>query len=266
MLKLLKLIFISALIMTPQFLIAEDKQESLTHQEAITKIMNLSGLDVQVPQISEDIISGQNEFVEKYPQEMRAKIIEILSLSFDKNIMLQSVKDEISKSVSLEESKAVLEWYQSDIGKEITKAEEMAINTIDVELLSQKKDELFKDKERVDLCKEIEKKAYVIDTLVNTQIDIMKSSLKISQPQTDDNSLEKYFATLRKEVKSSIEEATILSLIKSYESIDSDKLKKYIDFLSKPTTNTLIISGNRGISKAILDGTNKMIEEIMKLK
>ena len=259
MFKLFKLVLLSILL-TPQFTVADAK---LTHSEAISNLMTLSGLAVQVPQISNSLIISFDPFVYKSPKEIKSKLSRAISASFDKKIMLSIINDEVAKNVSLKDSLSMLEWYKSDIGKEITKAEEIATNEVNVEELFTQKAELMNDKERVALCTQIEEKSHIIDFLVDSQIEVMKSTLAITQPTKNNKSQDEYFDTLKVEVKKSIKEQTILSLLKSYESIETEKMRKYAKFLSQPATERFITSGYRGVGKAIIGGTNELLTAIM---
>ncbi len=251
------------LTLTPPLLMADASQGVLTHDSAISKIMRLSGIDAKITTISQELITSFDPYIQQYSKAKAMKISISVLEAFDKDTMSKTIKDEISKNISLEGTLPIMRWYQSDIGKEIINIEKRATTNQNVEALSTQKERLLKSKERVYLCIEIEKQAHIINSLVNTQIEIMKSSLKVSQPKLDNKTVDSYFATMRTTVKSAIEEPTILSLLKAYENIDVEKMKKYIAFLSRPTTQKLLISSNVGISKAVDNGTN-MISKVVK--
>ena len=254
------------LTLTPQLLMADATQGVLTHDSAISKIMSLSGIDAKIPTISQELITSFDPYIQQYSKAKAMKMSISVLEAFDKDTMIKTIKDEISKNISLEDTLPIMRWYQSDIGREITKIEKKATNDQNVDALFAKKETLLKSKERVYLCIEIEKQAHIIDTLVNTQIEIMKSSLKVSQPKLDDKTVDSYFATMRTTVKGAIEETTILSLLKAYENVDIEKMKKYVAFLSRPTTQKLLISGNAGISKAVDNGTNMIVKVVKEIK
>lgn len=261
------LLLSTLLLLTPQFVMADAKPEILTHEKAISKIMELSGLSARIPEISKDVISSFNPYIQHYSKAKATKVSISVLEAFDKDVMHKSIKDEIAQNLSLEDALPIMSWYQSDIGREITRIEKIATNDQDVEALYAKKDKLFQNKERVSLSKEIERQAHIIDTLVNTQIEVMKSSLKVSQPTLDSKTINGYFDNMKKQVKGAIEEPTIISLLKAYESVDVEKMKLYIKFLSRATTQKFILSGNRGISNAIDRGTNivsKMVSSFPK--
>ncbi|MFK5976213.1 MAG: hypothetical protein QM493_06870 [Sulfurovum sp.] len=255
------------LLLTPQLLMADaTPQGVLTHDSAIAKIMKLSGIDAKIPTLSQELITSFDPYIQQYSKAKAMKMTISVLEAFDKDTMIKTIRNEISQNISLEETLPIMRWYQSDIGREITKIEKKATNDQNVDALFAKKERLLKSKERVYLCIEIEKQAHIIDTLVNTQIEIMKSSLKVSQPKLDDKTVDSYFTTMRTTVKSAIEEPTILSLLKAYENIDVEKMKKYIAFLSRPTTQKLLISANTGISKAVDNGTNMIAKVVKEIK
>ena len=271
MFKLFKLILISSLVMiTPSSLMADatvsdTKSTNITHQEAIDNLMNLSGLSGQIPELSSGLINSFVPYLTKMRQDIRVELSNVINKSFGKEVMLQTIRDEVSKSVSLEDTLNMLNWYNSDVGKEITKAEDRAMAEVDVEGLMSQKDALFKDKQRVALCTQIEEQAQITDFLVDTQIEVIKATQKVTQPSSDSKAQDDYFDALKKEVKKSIKEQTILSLLKSYESIETDKMKRYLEFLRKETTKNFLVSGYGGIQKAILNGTNRVLKEAINL-
>jgi len=274
MFKPFKLILLSSLVvMTPSILmadatvkVAQTKSTNITHQEAIDNLMSLSGLSVQVAELSDTLINAFVPFLNKLRQDIRVNLSTAVSKSFDKDVMFTTIRDEVAKSVSLEDALNMLNWYKSDIGKEITKAEERAMAEVDVEGLMSKRDELFKDKQRVALCTQIEEQAKITDFLVDTQIEVIKATQKVTQPSSHSKAQDDYFEALKKEVKKSIKEQTVLSLIKSYESIDTDKMKTYLEFLSKSTTDTFMVSSYAGLKKAIVNGTNGVLKEAKAIK
>jgi hypothetical protein len=240
--------------------------KELTREEAIEKILDMSGLDVQVPQIADSIMLQFNEYLKRAPEDMRSKISDIVTLAFDGDAMLETVKKEVSKKVSLEEAKKMLEWYVTDTAMEITKIEEDPIESAGYRDMLEQKEELLSNVSRTELCKKIDKAAHVTESALNMQIGIMRSMAKVAQPDMDEGKLREILDKQRTEMEDSTRDMYVLTMLYTYKDLDEKELRAYIDFLGKSTTQSFINSANSGISKAMVEGTDKMVKGFMELK
>lgn len=237
-----------------------------TREDKIGRILDLSGLDVQIPQIADMIMVQFDALIKQIPEELRGKASDVITLSFDGDTMLEIVKNEVSQKVSLNEADKLLEWYTSETASEITRVEETAVEAADYQEMLTRKKELFADKARVELCKKIDKAAHVTEAAVQMQMDMMRSMIKLTQKDMPKEKVEELLEQQKAQMEEGMREMQILSMLYAYQGLEEKKLRAYIDFLSKSTTQSLITSANMGISKAMLDGTDKMIKGFMGLR
>lgn len=238
----------------------------LTHEEAIEEIMDLSGLNDQVPQIADSVIMTFMQEQNKFPEEIRADVMKTITLAFNGDSMRQTVKNEVAQKVSLEESKSLLKWYRSILGMQISNLEKTPPEPEDYQVMLEQAKTLTADKERLALCQKIDKAAHLTEYSLNIQMGIMRSTLKLMQPNADETRLDNYLKETRQNMQKQMEQIQILSLLYTYRELDSEALSKYADFLSKDTSQAFLNSANVGIQKAILSSTDNMLNELVKLR
>jgi len=236
-----------------------------TREDKIGRILELSGLAVQVPQAADMFTMQLEAVIVRLPEELRGKASDVITLAFDEGTMLEIVKNEVSQKVSLSEADKLLEWYTSEAASEITKIEETSIEPAGYQEMIAQKKELFANKVRAELCKKMDKEGHMTEAVLQTQLDIMRSMLKLTQKDLPEGRVEELLEQKKVEMENAVREQTLLFALYVYKDVEEKKLRAYIDFLSKSTTQSFITSANAGISKAILDGTDKMIKGFMSL-
>ena len=266
---LIKTVLFSLTMVVPCAIQADVPTEKteLSQKKAINMIMEYSGLDEQIPQISQGIVSSFTQFQERIPQEVKGKFYNIILLSFDENDMYQVVRKEVEKNVSLNEAKDMLPWYKSVIGMEITDIEKSSgHNPSERQMMMEQKEELFSNKNRLELIEKIDKQYHGTEFALDVQIAVMRSSLKTMKSEIPEKKLEEYLSEMREKMKPSMHEMSLLSMLYSYKDIEEDDLRKYINFLEKTTTQSFLKSVNKGMLDAIILSTDKMMSEMLKLK
>ena len=240
--------------------------KELSREEMVAKIMDLSGLDVQIPNIADTLNNQSSAMLAKLPDNIRTEMSNLIAVSFDGDTMLDIVKQEVSKSVSTDEAKEMLKWYGTDLGIEITKIEENDFDQEENKLIYEQKDELLSNHLRASLCEELDKAAHTTESALDLQISLMKAMLKMSGQDIQSSKSKKYIEDNKKAMEENIRKRTTLSSLYVYKDLDDEEIEKYIDFLNEGTTQGFIKAANKGISAAIMDGTSKFITGVQALK
>lgn len=242
------------------------QMDELNKQEMISRIMDLSGLDVQIPQIADMLNSELVTAMSSLPENVAAEMSDLIAISFDGDSMLATVKDEVSKSVSENELEDMLKWYSTDLGIQITKIEEQQQDAEELKLMQEQKKELFDNHLRVSLFEELDKASHITESSIDLQISMMKAMFKMMGKDEQSQEAKEYIKKNKKMMEETTQKSTLLSFLYTYRDLDDDEVDLYIDFLNKGTTQSFIKAVNRGTNKAILDGTNQFIKGILKLK
>ena len=240
--------------------------QELSREEMVAKIMDLSGLDVQVPGIADALSNQSSAMLAKLPDTIRTEMSNLITISFDGDTMLNIVKKEVSKSVSTDEAKEMLKWYGTDLGIEITKLEENDVDQEERKLMYEQKDELLDNHLRASLCEELDKASHITESSLELQISLMKAMLKMSGQDIKNPKVQKYIEDNKKQLEENIKKRTTLSLLYTYKDLDDEEIEKYIDFLNEGTTQGFIKAVNKGITTAIMDGTEKFMAGVRALK
>ena len=240
--------------------------QELSREEMVAKIMDLSGLDVQVPNIADTLNGQSSAMLAKLPDNIRTEMSNLITISFDGDTMLDIVKQEVSKSISPDEAKEMLKWYGTDLGIEITKIEENDFDQEENKLMYEQKDELLSNHLRTSLCEELDKASHMTESALDLQISLMKAMLKMSGQDIKSSKVQKYIEDNKKQLEENIKKRTTLSSLYVYKDLDDEEIEKYIDFLNEGTTQGFIKAANKGISNAIMSGTEKFMSGVQAIK
>ena len=117
-----KLLLLIIFVFTSPFSFAQVSDDS------INKLMDLSGLTIQIGQFPELVKVGMEQAKQHGTQIPEVEYNAIL-LSIEKSLLpteiLAEIRGELKKSISESQANEMLVWYESDLGKKITLAEEI---------------------------------------------------------------------------------------------------------------------------------------------
>lgn len=267
MVILFKTLLLSLFIaLLPQTIFADEISElqELTHEEIIDKIMNLSGLNMQIPQYAENITNAVDfkEYIATLPEANQTKVKEVIALAFDGNTMLETVRDEIAKKISLDDGKDMLRWYLSDEGIEMTAREERHKEKEDWDEIHGTKEDPKPDANRLKLYKNLLKAIHFTKHTTNRRIALTNIIMQIVHSDMTNNEIKRHLQREKRKIRREIEETAILSMIYNLEDASDEILKKYLNFLKKPSTQAYHKGTNSGLIKAISSATKKILLEL----
>jgi len=232
--------------------------------ESLNKILDLSGLTMQVNQFPGLIKVGMEQAKQQGVPISDAEY-SLMVTSADKSILpskiLGEIKKSLKQSINEEEAKKLLAWYESDLGKEITKAEEKASTPNAYQQMMQAAPSLLENSERVDFAKRLDALMGATDMSMDIQeysgIAVYTVMMTVMQPETPVN-IEPFKAQMdavNVQTRTAIEQMVIVSYVYSYQNIETGKLNKYENFLTETATikfnKTVIESMNKGIELSV---------------
>jgi hypothetical protein len=230
----------------------------------LDELLILSGITEQISQLPSMIKAGMTQ-AHKQSKVMPEKKYKELVNSVDTYILASEIilvlKNELQKSITDKEIQELLVWYKSDIGKKITKAEELASTPTAYKAMIQSKELLLKDSKRVVFSQKLDKligaTQLAIELQLYTAVTTTSAMLSIIEPDVPLD-IKRIHAQLFPRIMQSydtIQELVILSFVYAYKDISIEDLNTYMLFLNQKNTikmNTILLEAmNKGVQKSI---------------
>jgi hypothetical protein len=229
--------------------------------ESLDRILVLSGLTKQFDQLPGIFKASMNQAKQKgtpIPEALYDSIGKSMVDSFLPSKIIGRIRGSLRKSITEEDAKQLLVWYESDLGKEITSAEISASTPEAHQQLMQNSHTLLANSERVNFAKRIDELIGSTDMLVGIQkytgIAVNSAIMTAMHPESHlkIESLMAQMDASSANKRAEIEQKVTILYLYSYQKIGTDKLKKYEAFLNQPSTMKL--------NKVIIKSMNKGFE------
>ena len=247
--------------------------------KSIDKLLNLSGTTKQVEQLPDLISSG---FIEGFSEvttvteEDKILLTDAIAQSFNSSIFLNQIQLIVEKNISKNEMKTLLSWYESDLGKLITKAEIKASTDEAYKEIMQSINDLMKNTKRLEMAVRVEKLLNDSDKLVRLQkkigLSVYLGIMQLLDPEAPSSDLEEFkaeLANMEGMLQAGIKQMIYATFIYSYQGINDSDLGKYEKFLNTETYqsfNDATINGlENGFDVVISLFTTKLAKIIKKI-
>jgi hypothetical protein len=163
---LLKVLVVAVALIPMQVSAAELTRDSLD------KLMVLSGITKQIAEIPGMVWTGFNQARKQGSLVGDAEAEEVKSTilkAFQSAYIVGAIGAEIKKSVTETDAEEMLGWYESDLGRKITKAEEQASTPAGYEEMLRNARSLLADQQRVGYAREIDSLTNVTEMMMQLQ-------------------------------------------------------------------------------------------------
>ncbi len=238
---------------------------------SLDKLMEVSGLREQMAEIPGMILAGveqsSNQGTE-IPESMLARLYRSIDESFAPEEVLHFVKQELKKSITEEQLTGLLQWYESETGKRIVKAEIDASSPAAYMEMNRIGKSLFENEQRVIMAQTIATQAkstdLVMELQLNTAIAVYAAITMALKPdeKVDLEAFRQQMTSQDELMRDNIEQFVILTLLYSYKDIDAASMEKYLQFLSKADTVQFNDSVNAGLIKGLNNAIAKMAQSL----
>ncbi|SFV71194.1 Mlr1501 protein [hydrothermal vent metagenome] len=232
--------------------------------KSLDELLVLSGITEQFSQFPDMIKMGMTEAQKNTTAISETKHKALLE-SVDKYILvsdiIENIRNALEISMTEKEIQELLTWYKSNLGKKITKAEEMASTLEGYQNMMASGELLLKDTKRVLLAKKLDTligaTTLTIELQLYTAITTTTAILSIIEPNVplDIKKIESQLYPRIMESHGKIEEMVILSFVYAYKDISFENLNTYINFSSQKTSmkmNGIVFQAlNKGFQKSI---------------
>ncbi len=243
--------------------------------EAVEKILALSGLPEQMAELSGMVLNGieQSEARAATIQEnVLAALYRAIDDAYTAENILAPVKAELKKNLNKTDADVLLQWYESELGRAITQAEIDASSPAAYMEMTRQGNALFEDESRVILAQSIAGLTQAVDMVMELQTNTGTAIYAaITQGQNPDQTvdLDGFRASLESQeeiMRDNVEQFVVLTLLYTYREFSLDDQKTYLGHLDKEETrrfNQAVLSGlETGMSQSIiqmLDNVNRIL-------
>jgi hypothetical protein len=238
---------------------------------SLDKLMEVSGLREQMAEIPGMILTGVEQASSQgteIPEAMLARLYRSIDESFAPEEVLLFVKQELKKSISEEQVAGLMQWYESETGKRIVKAEIDASSPAAYMEMNRIGKSLFENEQRVIMAQTIANQAkstdLVMDLQLNTAIAVYAAVSMALMPgeKVDIEAFRQQMTSQDELMRDNIEQFVILTLLYSYKDIDPASMEKYLQFLGKEDTVQFNDSVNVGLSQGLNIAITKMAQSL----
>jgi hypothetical protein len=209
----------------------------------VTRLLNDSGITRQVGELPGAIKMGMQQGMQQAPG-LPVQKQQMMLQSVDANILpadiLTVVRSTLKSTLTDEEAEALLQWYESKTGKQVTAAEEQAATPEAYMQMQQQAQQLAADAPRVAYAQKIDKLTGATDMAIELQVQTglaaYSGMMTVLQPNKPLN-IEQYKAqqsAQMTQMRPMMEQMVALAGVYAHRSIEMEKLEQYAGFLSKP--------------------------------
>ena len=240
--------------------------------KTIDKLISLSGLSKQLEQLPGTVRAGIMQARQQgmsIPDAQFTEMADIVSNSFAPPFMLKAIHSEIKSNVTASDSKQLIEWYESKIGKRITQTEENASTPDAYKKMLTEAKSLLANENQMAIARRVEKAINSVDMAMQMQenagIAVYTAIVTAANPgkQVDVEPFRAQLTSQRQQIRARMEQLILLSLVYSYKDVDVDTMNKYIAFLESPKTQKFNASVMKGMSEAIKLSTELMAQSLV---
>lgn len=232
--------------------------------ESINKLLVLSGLTVQFEQFPGLVKAGMAQAKQQgtpIPEAEYNSMVNSVDESFIPSEIIEQTRVNIKKTINEKEAEKLLAWYESDLGAEITRAEESASTPEAYQEMMHSAQSLLSNSEQVEFAHRLDSLLGATDMTMEIQkysgIAVYSAIMTAMQPglPIDMEPLKSQMDATSDQTRVAVQQMVTLSFVYAYRNIESEKLIKYENFLNNATTmkfNKVIMNSmNKGFESSV---------------
>lgn len=236
----------------------------------IDKLMALSGINKQVASFPDQVKAGflQGASQGGIGEERVSRILESADNTIMPATILSEMRSSLAASLNDEETATLLKWYESDIGRRVTAAEEAASTPEAYEKMMKNAQMLMENDKRVQMAMRIDELVggtkMGMEMQESSSVAIYSAMMAAMEPgkPVDLEAYKKEMEKIEPQMREQMQSLVIVSFLYTYQPIGDDDMAKYEAFLSRPTTkkfNDSALSGlARGFDKVVKDWAGEL--------
>lgn len=250
----MKLLSFISLLFISSTLFASDPIE-----RAIDDLMVLSGAEKQLADVGGSIVAGIDQQGGQLDYELKQKITTSVNQAYNSKAIKQHVRQNLKQKLSVKDIKQLFVWLKSDLGKKITRQEELASTAQAMAEFSGVAAQLKSSQARTDLFKKLDNSLNMtqasIDMAMFTSVAVttgLISGMPVEQ-RPPESQMQAILAQMRPQIESGIAAQINDLMLYTYRNISDSELEQYITF-------NLSHSGQK-YNKALMGGMNTAMNE-----
>jgi hypothetical protein len=249
-------------------------------RQSLEALLETSGLNASLEVLEQTLVTNAvaQASSSKPQSETAGRLIEILLAenlkeTFRYALLLDEVTYILKKKVSEEDVQVMLDWYRSDLGQRIKKAEDAANSPEGMTAIQREMNSLLKQQDLTAMAAEVDEAIGLSNAMVDLQINIQKAlvlaGLAIVAPGEDLSKIEHANwaaietsdrAALRQPIEQQFQ-ATFAYTMKGFSKQERDL---YREVMLKTSTIKVVDAVMTGISKAVEIGAHNFMTELAK--
>lgn len=239
--------------------------------DSLDKLMDLSGLDKQVVELPGMVMAGvQSASEEGAPISGAALTVmqEKVDAAFNPVVVREGIGSEIKNRISESDARELIVWYESELGRRVTREEEQASTPAAYQEMIGQAQPLLGDQQRVAIAQRINKLVngteMAMELQTNTGVAVFSAVSKALNPgeAIDIDGFRAMMAEQEPQIRQSIEQLLTLSFVYTYRNIDVAELEQYLAFLERPITMKFNDAGMTGMKTALNQSIQTMAESL----
>ncbi len=234
--------------------------------ESLDKILELSGVSVQVKEFPNQIkvgVASSQQQASQIEQDKLDLMLKMIDSAILPSNMLSGIKTSLQQTMTEQDIQKLLLWYESELGKEITQAEERLSTEEGFNEMIEAGDSLFEDEARVAFAKRLDDllglTKSTLDYQEATSLAIYTAMMTSLRPEEDLDlaGFQAQKAMQRRQLYPATQQIVLTSLLYSYQNVDMAKLQKYEAFLKTPHALEFNKNAMMSMSNEFINSTSR---------
>ncbi len=200
-------------------------------------------------------------------------LVDTMVDAFRPAFILKAIGNEVRQSVSEQDAGTMLAWYDSPLGKKISRAEDDSETPQATRDMAKSAQKLMADKQRVAFALKLDQLLHMTDMSIQVQANtrvamlVAFSTKKNEHQPANLKALRNRITAGLQKKRYKIRQSVVLSVLYAYRQIDMKALEQYRAFLGTPAAlsfNQALMAGmDAGMSRAI-DHLARSLENLMR--
>lgn len=242
--------------------------------ESIDQLIVLSGLQTQIDQFPALIKDGMEQAKQQgspIPEPRFRLLVKSVEESISPETIIEEIRVSLKESILEDEAKELLTWFESDIGKSITRAEERASTPEAVQEMMQSGQSLLRKTELVKFAKRLDallgSTEMTMDLQKHSGIAVYSALVTAMRPTAplDIEMITKQVEEANSQTRPVIEQMITASIVYTYQNIETNDLTQYEEFLNTPAATKFHKVSLDSMNTAIQASISKFAETFAKL-
>ncbi len=254
---------IVTLLLITHYVCAEDKELDSKLRRLLAQ-SNFTEQIYQFPNVMKSSIAQIHEMGLCTEDELDT-INQAIKLTIKPKNINQTLHNDLKTKITESNIDSIVKWYNSPIGKKISKLELKASDPDIYADMKSMSEELFKNEERVNLAKKLDAITNATDWSVNIEIQskiTMFSALAQIQHKNITQALVQFASQLEQqkiEARPKVEHSILLWYLYAFRTLSDDEIKEYIRFMNKRNTKKFNITALDSLAFAITKVTEDFL-------